>query len=82
MTPRLETRRLRMKRKVQAMAFEGGEAELGMLLGKMRNAPEDWHELCEQVRQTLNQMKATGMPLPQDLEIGRASCRERVYSIV
>ena len=49
------------------MAFEGREAELGMLLGKMRNAPEDWHELYEQVRQTLNQMKATGMPLPQDL---------------
>ena len=49
------------------MAFEGREEELGLLLGKMRNAPEDWHELYEQVRQTLNQMKATGMPLPQDL---------------
>jgi hypothetical protein len=49
------------------MAFEGREAELGMLLGKMRQAPEDWHELYEQVRQTLNHMKATGMPLPQDL---------------
>ena len=49
------------------MAFEDKEAQLGMLLGRMRNAPEDWHELYEQVRQTLNQMKATGMPLPQDL---------------
>ncbi len=49
------------------MAFEDKEAELGMLLSMMRNAPEDWHELYEQVRQTLNQMKATGMPLPQDL---------------
>ena len=49
------------------MAFEGREAELGMLLGRMRKAPEDWHELYEQVRQTLNQMKATGMPLPLDL---------------
>ena len=49
------------------MAFEGREAELGMLLGRMRNAPEDWHELYDQIRQTLNSMKASGMPLPQDL---------------
>ena len=38
-----------------------------MLLGRMRNAPEDWHELYDQIRQTLNSMKASGMPLPQDL---------------
>jgi hypothetical protein len=33
----------------------------------MQNEPEDWGELYERVRQTLNELKAFGMPLPQDL---------------
>ena len=49
------------------MAFESQEAELGMLLGHMQRAPEDWFELHEQVRQMLNDLKASGMSPPYDL---------------
>ncbi len=49
------------------MAFEDKEAELGLLLGRMQDAPEDLHELCELIRQKLSELKAYGMPLPADL---------------
>jgi hypothetical protein len=49
------------------MAFEDKEAELGLLLGRMQDAPEDLHELYELIRQKLNELKAFGMPLPADL---------------
>jgi hypothetical protein len=49
------------------MQFEDKEGELGLLLTRMQNAPHDWHELHEQIRLKLNELKAYGMPLPQDL---------------
>ena len=49
------------------MAFEDKEAELGLLLSRMQNQPQDAHELYELVRQKLNELKAYGMPLPEDL---------------
>jgi hypothetical protein len=49
------------------MAFEDKEAELGLLLTQMQDEPEDWHELYQQIRQKLNELKAYGMPLLQDL---------------
>ncbi|HWB45699.1 MAG TPA: hypothetical protein VG900_09685 [Hyphomicrobiaceae bacterium] len=49
------------------MSFEDKEAELGILLTRIQNEPEDWHELYEQLRLRLNELKAYGMPLPQDL---------------
>jgi hypothetical protein len=49
------------------MAFEDKEAELGLLLGTMQNEPEDCHEIYLQIRQKLNELKAYGMPLPEDL---------------
>jgi hypothetical protein len=49
------------------MAFEDKEAELGLLLTRMQNEPQDRHELYEMIRQKLNELKAYGMPLPQDL---------------
>jgi len=49
------------------MSFEDKEAELGLLLTRFQNEPEDWHELYQQVRLTLNELKAYGMPLPADL---------------
>jgi hypothetical protein len=49
------------------MAFEDKEAKLGLLLTRMQNEPKDWHELCEVIRQKLNELKAYGMPLPEDL---------------
>jgi len=49
------------------MAFEDKEAELGLLLGRMQEAPHDVHELYQQIRQTLAELRAYGMPLPDDL---------------
>ena len=49
------------------MAFENIKAELGLLLTRMQNEPEDRHELYLQVMEKLNELKAFGMPLPQDL---------------
>jgi hypothetical protein len=33
----------------------------------MENQPEDRHELYLQIREKLNEMRAFGMPLPNDL---------------
>ena len=49
------------------MAFDEYEAEIGLLLTRMENQPEDRHELFEIIREKLNEMKAFGMPLPDDL---------------
>ena len=49
------------------MAFEDKEAELGLLLTQMHNEPVDLHELYQEIRFKLNEMKAFGMPLPADL---------------
>jgi hypothetical protein len=50
-----------------SMSFEDKEAELGLLLTRMQNEPEDRHELYLQIRQKLNELKAYGMPLPETL---------------
>ena len=49
------------------MAFEDKEAELGFLLGKLQAAPQDAHELYQQIRQKLAELRAYGMPAPDDL---------------
>jgi hypothetical protein len=49
------------------MAFEDIEAEIGLLLTRMQNQPADLHELHSQIMQKLNELKAFGMPLPDDL---------------
>ena len=49
------------------MAFEALQSELGLLMTRMQNEPEDRHELYLIIRQKLNEMKAYGMPLPDDL---------------
>ncbi|MGA9442014.1 MAG: hypothetical protein WBV18_01095 [Methyloceanibacter sp.] len=49
------------------MAFEDLKAELALLINQMENQPEDSHELYMQVREKLNEMRAFGMPLPEDL---------------
>ena len=51
------------------MAFEDVKAELGLLLTQMENEqqPEDRHEIYLVVMRKLNELKAYGMPLPQDL---------------
>jgi hypothetical protein len=49
------------------MAFDDLKAELAFLINQMENQPEDPHELYLQIRERLNEMRAYGMPLPQDL---------------
>ena len=49
------------------MAFEDIKAKIALLLGEMENRPEDKHELYLQLRERLNEFRATGMPLPDDL---------------
>ena len=49
------------------MAFENIKTEIGLLLTQMQNEPEDRHELYLQIVQKLNELKAFGMPLPDDL---------------
>jgi hypothetical protein len=49
------------------MAFERLMAEISLLVTQMENQPDDKHELYLQLREKLNEMRVTGMPLPQDL---------------
>ncbi|HUS96648.1 MAG TPA: hypothetical protein VMX97_07915 [Hyphomicrobiaceae bacterium] len=49
------------------MDIEDVKAELGILLTDMQNQPEDSHELYLKLVRKLNEMKAFGMPLPEDL---------------
>ena len=49
------------------MAFEDKEAEFGLLLTRMQEQPEDLIELYQQLRLKLNELRAYGMPLPDDL---------------
>ena len=49
------------------MAFDDLKAELALLINQMENHPEDRHELYLQIRERLNEMRAFGMPVPEDL---------------
>ena len=51
----------------EAMALEALKAQIGLLLTDMEERPEDAHQLHEMIREKLNEYKATGMPLPDDL---------------
>lgn len=49
------------------MAFDDLEAELGILLGELNEGTGDRQELYEMLREKLNEMRAYGMPIPEDL---------------
>ena len=49
------------------MALEEIKAQISLLLQQMVNQPEDEHEVQEQLRERLNELRAMGMPLPDDL---------------
>lgn len=49
------------------MAFEELITRINLVLSDMENQPQDAHEILEQVHLELNQLKATGQPLPADL---------------
>jgi len=48
------------------MAFEEYKAELSLLFQQMENQPEDRHELYEMISEKVNEMRAMGMPVPDD----------------
>jgi hypothetical protein len=59
------------------MAFENAKAELSLLLAALKDPPRDKHELYLEIMQKLNELKAYGMPLPEDLvELERQLERE------
>lgn len=49
------------------MAFDIIKAEISLLLNQMDNQPEDRQELYLKLQEKLNELKAFGLPLPQDL---------------
>ncbi|MGV6820792.1 MAG: hypothetical protein ACWA5T_09900 [Parvularcula sp.] len=49
------------------MAFEALRTELMMMIQGLEDQPENFHELYLQVREKLNEMKAMGLPMPDDL---------------
>ncbi|MBS0232835.1 MAG: hypothetical protein JSR99_05055 [Proteobacteria bacterium] len=49
------------------MAFDQIKLEIEQLLTDMQNQPQDKHEIYLSLVEKLNQLKATGMPLPEDL---------------
>ena len=49
------------------MAFDDLKIEIALLLQDMENQPEDRHELYLVIREKLSEMRAYGMPLPEDL---------------
>lgn len=49
------------------MAFEDIQAEIASLLIRMNGQPGDIHELEQMLREKLNEYRAFGLPLPQDL---------------
>jgi len=57
------------------MAFDDLKAELALLINQMENQPEDAHELYQQVREKLNEMRAFGMPLRATWSSSKKSSR-------
>jgi hypothetical protein len=49
------------------MAFDKLKLDISLLLTQMQNEPEDRHELYQVLKDKLNEIKAFGMPLPDDL---------------
>jgi hypothetical protein len=49
------------------MALEAFKARISLLLDEMAARPEDAHAFQERIREQLAEMRAMGLPLPQDL---------------
>lgn len=49
------------------MAFEALRSQIASLLDEIAANPHDAHELQENLREKLAEMKALGLPLPEDL---------------
>lgn len=49
------------------MAFESLITRLNMMFVEMENQPQDKHELLQRIHSELSELKAEGLPLPDDL---------------
>lgn len=49
------------------MAFDDLKAEIARLINQLENRPADWHELYLELHGKLNELRALGMPVPDDL---------------
>jgi len=49
------------------MAFEELRVQIAMMMDEIAGNPHDAHELQESLREKLEEMKALGLPLPEDL---------------
>ncbi len=49
------------------MAFDDLKAEIARLVGELEIRPKDWHELYLELRGKLSELRAMGMPVPDDL---------------
>ena len=49
------------------MPFESLKTSIYMLLDEMTNAPEDLHQLQENLREQISELRAMGLPVPQDI---------------
>ncbi|HMN37413.1 MAG TPA: hypothetical protein PKD49_06840 [Hyphomicrobium sp.] len=49
------------------MSFDKLKTDISFLLTAMQNEPQDAHEIYLQIREKLSELKAFGMPLPEDL---------------
>ncbi len=61
------------------MAFEDLEAELGIILGRLNDEAEDRQEIYETLRETLNEMRAFGMPIPDDLKTLESQLEKELF---
>ena len=59
------------------MAFEDIKAQIAMLLADTQEQPENLHAVYQKVMQEINEMKAFGMPLPEDLVELECALEER-----
>jgi hypothetical protein len=49
------------------MNLDEFEAQIALLLTKMEDQPENRHEVYFMISERLNELRATGMPVPEDL---------------
>ncbi len=52
------------------------QAELALLFGEMEDHPDDIFELYEKIHEKLNEMRAFGLEVPQDLKNLEAYLKE------
>ena len=48
------------------MSFEDLKASIYLLLEEMTEQPEDMHQLQEQLREKIAELRALGLPVPED----------------